>query len=244
MAWKALVAKRITFNMRERALFLLARRWRQTLDDSIWTAITGAGTGFSGSAPTVIWGGNATGLADIDSTDTLTVDDIDQARLVLEANNAIPIGGEEGYYCMFLHTRQCYYLGISQTWRDYQKDADVRGLDNWLFKGGKPYGGINAFGYWNGVAIFKTNQCPLVDSTGSPVIKVATGVAVGVEAVAHTIEGYLDGYGEEREGVRYMEEVDDYGNDLGVGSAMSFSDTVMTSENIVQLKTAAVDPTA
>ena len=244
MAWQKLAAKRVTFPMRERSVMLLSRRWRKTLDDSVWTAFTGTGTGFSGSTPTVIWGGNATGLADIDSTDTLALDDIDRARYTLETNNAMPVGGEEGYFCLFLHTRQAYYLGISSAWRDYQKDADVRGMDNWLFTGGKPYGGIKAFGYWNGVAIFKTNQCPTTSGTGSPTTTVAKGVMVGCEALAHAIEGYEIESGEMIEGIAYADEVDDYGNEIGVGASMSWEDKIMTSESLVQLWTAANNPNA
>lgn len=239
MGWKALVASHITFDKRERAVFLLARRWRKTLDSSLWTTATSTGGGFSATASTIIYGGNATGLGNLDAADIVTPDTIDKARLILEANDVIPVGGDEGYFCMFLHTRAAYYLGMNSDWRTYQSNADIRGLDNWLFKGSKPYGGITCFGYWNGVAIFKTNQCPTTVSTSSPEVTVAKNVCMGAEAMAHTVEAYLDGEGEEIEGIRYLEEVDDYGNDLGVGAAMSFADNVMTSESIVRIYSAA-----
>jgi len=243
VAWEELSDKRVSFSTRERAAMLLQRRWAEQFDDDIWAAMVGTGTGFSGNAPTVVWGGDATALSDIDSTDTFDIDDIDKMREKLEENKTVPVGGAEGQYCLFIHTRQAYYLGITDAWRTYQKDADVRGIENWLFSGGKPYGGIKAFGYWNGAAIFKTNQAPTVTSTSSPSCTVAKGVMVGCEALAHAIESYtIDG--EIVEGVKYAEQIDDYGNEKGIGAGASYEDKILTSENLVQIWSAANNPNA
>jgi len=245
ISWEFLAAKEITFAMRERAVMLLSRFWARHIDITLLTAAVGTGGGFSETAPDIIWAGDAENLGDIDSTDVLDLTDIDLAKESLEEDNAIPVGGEEGKYIAFLHTRQAHYLTVTDAWRNYQQYADIRGIENWLFQGKKPpYGGVTPFGYWNGVALFKSNAVPTVASTSSPSVAVATATVMGCEALAYAVQGYDPGNGEMVEGIYYTDETRDYKNEIGVGSALGRVASVMTSENLKQIKSAAVNPNA
>jgi len=246
VAWEARVPTETGIAFRNLAVRQLGGNYAEFLDKNMWSVATGVGGGFSTVAPARIYSGDATSLANIDAADIFTVDDIDKAREMLEENNAKPVGGEDGYFILLVHTRQGYDLGKSAKWREYNEHADVKGLENWLYQGGKPFPLLQdpkIFGYWNGVAVMKTGNCPLTNSTGSPVIATSCGVMLGQEALARGVGSYVTKTGEEYGGIQYIEDSDDYENEFAVCAAYNFADIILTSEYLIQIVSAAVKPT-
>lgn len=243
----ALVPTQTGINYKELVVRQLGERMAQITDESVWAvAQATAAAGLSGVAPTRLWAHGATGYADIDAADIFSITELLKMRERLEENKATPVGGEDGYYVCLLHTRQAYDLSNDSKWREYQEHADVRGLENWLYQGGKPYpfiGDPKIFGYFEGVAVMKTSACPVANSSGSPVIVTACAVMMGQDALARGVGAYVTEEGEEYDGVRFLEQLDDYQNEHGTGAAYVFLDKILTSEYLVQCVSAAVLPT-
>jgi len=62
--------------------------------------------------------------------------------------------------------------------------------------------------------------------------------------LSYAVEGYDPGDGSMVEGIYYTDETRDYKNEIGVGSALCRVASVMTSENLKQIKSAANNPNA
>lgn len=102
------------------------------------TSYTFANTPVAPAASRIIYGGNATVDADIDSADKLTL------GLLFKISNTIvtytplirPIRYKgKNYYLMLIHPNQRFDLMTDDSYLTLQKDAGLRGLDNPLFSG-------------------------------------------------------------------------------------------------------------
>lgn len=159
----------------------------------------------------------ASGDEDLDSSgDNMSLSLIDD--LVVEAKVASPMikpirinGGD--HYVLFLHPYQVRDLrqdaSTAGNWFDIQKAALQGGQvsDNPIFTG--------ALGVYNGVILHESTRVPqgVNSSTGAAISTVRRSIFAGAQAAGMAF-GRGDGFGS----YNWAEELDDYGNQLGVAA--------------------------
>ena len=225
-------AKQITQDFRLKAKGALSYWLAKKMDTSMWTAGSIAtAAGFEAALITIIYGGNATSVNTLDSSDDFGVSEIRKGAAVLEGNDiekvrvpGMPSG--EGYYICFIHPYQAYSLKQDSEWIDNHQNASERGRDNPLFTG--------ALGEVDGVIVHSTSQCARVLNANSPAIYTATGIMVGQEALCRGLN----------EDMSWAEQVDDYEFEHGIAVRAAWQDKVLSQEAILQIKTAAIAPDA
>lgn len=217
--------QRVLYNMRTEGRNALSTWWAEDYDEQIMMYLAGArgvdtsfhvALGYTGRAQNsfrtpdsdhVIYGGNATGLSDIDSADKMKLTIVE--RLVSKVETLDPmiqpfrINGEKKYV-LLMHTWNAYDLrtSISQgDWLEIHKATD--GMKSPIYQ--------NALGEFAGMILHKHRNVIRVDST--------TGCASGVTASRSLCLGAQSGmiaWGGASAMGRYSwnEETDDRGNAL------------------------------
>jgi N4-gp56 family major capsid protein len=216
--------QRVPYNMRVRGRNALAVWHAEDQDEQIMIYLAGArgidtsfhvGLAFTGRANNtlqtpdsghVIYGGNATGLADIDSADKMTLNLIERALSLAETTDPMmqpfSVNGAKKFV-LLMHNYQAYSLrtGISQSdWLEIHKATD--GVKSPIYMGG--------MGEYAGVVMHVHRNVIRFDST--------TGCASGVTAARALFLGRQAGlaaYGGGTPGegrYNWNEETDDRGN--------------------------------
>jgi len=251
--------QRVLYNLRKEGRNSLATWWAETLDAMCFIYLSGARgmdstltipLGWTGHASNsletpdsshVVYGGNATGLSDIDSGDAMDVELIEQLVSVAETTDPMiqPLMYEgERRYVLLLHPWQAYKLrtSISQNdWLEIHKAVD--GPNSPIFK--------NALGEYAGVVLHKHRNTVRFDSTTgcSSGVTAARGLFLGAQAGA---VAYANGGGPGR--FTWHEEMDDRGNALAISTACIFGITKTRFNSadfgVIALDTYAADPTS
>jgi len=175
-----------------------------------------------------LFGGNATGAADIDSTDKLTLDVIDAIRVTIE-EMAFPMQpvrfpgdpavDEQPLYVLYVTPRQWHDLQTAtagQNWRNFLAQAyeRARGWSHPLFTGTP--------GMWNGILVKKTFR-PITfpagelveESDASGIVTTTAANATFHRAVLLGAQAVAEVYGRHGESgyhANYHEEMTDHGN--------------------------------
>lgn len=216
--------QRVPFSVREEARMGLQDWTAARMDTAFFNQISGntgqADTRYTGSqvcltpsSNNLVFGGGATAEASLSATTTmkfsLTLIDVcvEKAKTLSPMIRPVRLKGEE-YYVMFLHPYQVTDLRIASaaagSWYDIQKAAITGGqvTGNPIFTG--------ALGVYNNVVLHTATRVPAVVSTGTTVYR---SIFCGAQAAAIA-------YGKEQGGERFdwVEEVFDYGNQLGVSA--------------------------
>lgn len=144
---------------------------RGSMDTADWVIPTSADPDFTDimvntvKAPTYnrhLYAGDATALDELDTTDILTLEDIDKLRATIdEANMPLqpivlpddPGSWDEPLYLLLVSTRQWHYLQTrtgEKAWRTFLQNARERSAKNPLFSGNP--------GLWNGILVRKMGQ--------------------------------------------------------------------------------------
>ena len=224
--------KQITQDFRMKATSALSYWLAKTMDTSMWTAARlTTSQGFESDTISVIYGGDAESVDGLDSSDTFGMEEIRKAAAVLEGNDiarvsvpGMPAG--EGYYLCFIHPYQAYSLKADDEWIENARNAGVRGNDNQLFTG--------SIGEVDGVIVHVTTQASVADNANSPVIGTSRAVMVGREALCRGMN----------EDITWSEQENDYRFEQGISVAAAFEDKVLSQAAIVQIATAAINPSA
>ena len=223
--------QRVPFSVREEARQGLQDWWSDRLDTSIMNHLCGnsveTNLAYTGNNTTVIADANhrlwpahiGTGNQSISTTDTLALTMIDaaveKAKLASPQLRPVKVNGND-YYVMFIHPINTYALRTSAattgSWFDIQKAAITGGQieTNPIFTG--------ALGVYNGVILHESTRVPLlVSSTGTAVASSRACVLAGAQALTFA-------YGQNSSGgeMSWVEEVFDYGNQLGVSAGLTF----------------------
>lgn len=220
--------KQITQDFRMKAKNALAYWMAGKMDTSAWTAARGTSAcGFENTTIAQVFGGDATSLDTLDSTDSFGVAEIRKASALLADNNVAKISvpgmpAGEGYYLLFINPWQAYSLKADSEWISAHTSASERGASNPLFTG--------ALGEIDGVIVHSTTQCTRVLNANTPAIYTARAVMVGVEALARGLN----------EDIVWSEQVDDYDFEHGIGIRAAWEDKVLSSNAIVQIVTSAI----
>ena len=221
--------QRVPFSVREEARGGLEDWWANRIDTSVFNQLAGntavTDTRYTGNqaaiAPDAAHKVYLNGSADESATSAfvfdLTVIDkcVEKAKTLTPMIRPVKVNGEDKYV-MFLHPYQVYNLRTNTNtgqWLDITKSALAGGKES----GNAVYNG--ALGEWNNVILHEATRVPLgVNST--------TGVAITTvrRAIFCGAQSCVMAYGKDTAGgeMSWVEEMFDYGNQLGVSAGMIY----------------------
>jgi N4-gp56 family major capsid protein len=169
-------------------------------------------------------GVNAHDLTTLVAADTITTASLQTAALKLYNNNAKPLRMDgDDIFVAVVHPNALYDLKRESEYRDWVREAHVRGADNPFFRG--------ATAMVDGILIFQHSGVPTVNSTSGTPVKSAKNLLFGAEAF---IEG-LD------ENPSWDEEVRDYGAEFGVAYGFAIEPRRALAKNSMIFYSAAAD---
>jgi N4-gp56 family major capsid protein len=220
--------ERVPFSVREEARDGLQDWWQERLDTGFFNQLSGytaqTDTRFTGMQATLAPSTNRkkymNGSADESQTSTyiasLTMIDkcVEAAKVASPLIRPLKANGDK--YVMFLHPYQVYDIRTSTTtgqWLDIQKAAMTGGKvsDNNIYSG--------ALGEYNGTILHESTRVVqgVNSSTAAAISTVRRAVFCGAQSL-------LMGYGSSSGGgeMSWVEEMFDYGNQLGVSAGMIF----------------------
>lgn len=208
--------KRINFDfVVQAAQPLLSYAVAKKMDDAIFTEF--------GTATTALYAGDATSTATLDASDTLSTTTLDKIKTYLDANLAMPLrlNGGLSYYGIVIHPYDAYNLRQDSTWKQAQREANVRGESNPIFNG--------AMGVYNGMIVY-----------------VNTGVSNSTsksKTIAFGGESLFRGYGMMP---GFVTQLYDYGFEIGVGMEAIYGEQLnnAVNTNFAVVETYAANPNA
>lgn len=220
--------QRVPFSVREEARQGLQDWWADRLDTSFFNQLGGytaqTDTRYTGNqaavapdaAHKVYLNGSADESATSSYTFDLTIIDkcVEKAKMASPMIRPVKVGGRDKYV-MFLHPYQVYNLRTATAtgqWLDITKAAyQGSGKDNPIYSG--------ALGEYNDVILHESTRVPygVNSSTGASISTVRRAVFCGAQAAVMAYgQGSSDGE------MKWVEELFDYGNQLGVSAGMTF----------------------
>jgi len=222
--------QRVTFDVRDECRVGLQDWWADRLDTSFFNQITGntaqSDTKYTGNQATVapdtghkqFVNSNEDDDASISTTSLFNLKVLDYAietaQTVSPLVRPVKAGGED-MYVAFVHPYQVVDMRTSTTtgqWLDIQKSAMQGGRidNNPIFTG--------ALGVYNGVVIHSSTRIPLaVNSSNAAVASTRRSVMCGAQAA---VMAYGQNGGDSE--MTWVEELFDYGNQLGVSAGLIF----------------------
>lgn len=208
--------KKSILDLRSEARMRLAEWGEETMDDKRFlnflsvaldgVASFGGDHGAETYTPNVYVVGGGTDEGDIEAADTLSVEALQEISLKLYEQKAKPLkdGGEE-FFALVTSPRSLHALKREAEYRDWVREAHVRGADNPMFKG--------AVAVIDGMVIYRHTNVPTASDGGAGgTVPYSTGIAFGAEAFVEAVD----------ETTSWDEESFDYGNELGVAYGFAF----------------------
>jgi N4-gp56 family major capsid protein len=178
--------------------------------------------GGGSAVPTTLW--VAADFNDIGVTDHLSVLELQKIRLKLYNKRAKPINdGGKPVYIGVVHPTSLFNLKRESEYRDWVREAHVRGEMNPMFRG--------ATAMIDGMMIFEHPNVPRVTSGSGP--KVSQNLFFGAEAFVEGLDENLD----------WVEDTFDYENEWGVAYSFAFQPRRARSFNSIQVWANADDIT-
>lgn len=252
----AMTQQRVTYDLRKESKDALATWWAEDYDQMMFMYLSGARgidtsfhvpVGFTGRASNsleapdadhIIYGGNATGKADIDSGDVMALSMLE--RLVSKAETTDPLMRPvrvegENKFILLMHTFQAYNIRVGAStndWLDIRKNTD--GKESLIYK--------NALGEYAGVVMHKHRNVIRFSDYG------ATGNLPAARALFLGAHAGIAAWGGNRQPNRYTwnEETADRGNRLVVtaGSIYGVKKSRYNSKDfgVIAVDTYAIDP--
>lgn len=204
--------KKSILDLRSEASMRLAEWGMDKMDDLRWTNLTGtsltvpAGETYNPYSFAVGYPTTSGATADtitVAATGYLTVASCSQIKLKLQLQHAKPImvGGRPHYF-LVTHPNALYQLKRETEYRDWVREAEVRGAGNPFFTG--------ATVMIDGLVIFDHENCPTATNGSGHTI--ATGCAFGQEFAVEALD----------ENVSWDEDMFDYGMQFGIGYGFAF----------------------
>lgn len=208
--------KKSIIDLREEAKMRLGEWGAEAMDDKRFknfgavaldgSANFGGNHGGETYTPNTYVVGGGTTKTDVEAGDTLTVDAVQEIALKLYEQKARPvvIDGQE-YFALVVGPRALHSLKREAEYRDWVREAHVRGPENPFFRG--------ATAIIDGVVIYRHPNV-LGDSTAGAggTVPYSRGIAFGREAFVEAVD----------EAPSWAEESFDYGNELGVAYGFAF----------------------
>lgn len=229
--------KKSIIDLRGEARDRLAEWGEETMDDARFlnfmaAALSGTTVSFSGAdhsetyTPNVYVVGGGSSKTDVEVADTLTVDAVQEVALKLYEQKAKPLrdGGDE-FFAMVVSPRALHSLKREAEYRDWVREAHVRGADNPMFKG--------AVAMIDGMVIYRHTNVPGDSTAGAGGnVPYTKGIAFGAEAFVEALD----------ENTSWAEESFDYGNELGVAYGFAFEPRRALELSSVQVLASSPNP--
>ncbi len=226
---------KVLYDFRSTSLDLLKTQYSELIDADIFSALSttsgthayyradAAGSVYATSDPkAALAAADAITLADISALKTL-------AQIGGSANyrmRPIRVDGND-YYVLVLHPEVAYDLFELDEFQQIQREAQVRGDSNPLFKG--------ALGIYNGVVIHSHEGVNTFDNGGGAAVKGSRNLFMGAQAACFA----------ESSDMMWVEKTFDYGNQLGISAAkiygVDISDYNSKDYGVIQYVSARTD---
>jgi N4-gp56 family major capsid protein len=172
-------------------------------------------------ANTYFVGGDATPTVDeILATDTLTVESLQVLKTRMKMQRARPVMVDgKPYFVLVTHPYALHALKREAEYRDWVREAHVRGAENPMFSG--------ATAVLDGIIIFDHENVPVADNSGS--VQYATSLLFGREAFVEGVD----------ENVSWAEDEFDYGLEFGIAYSFAFQPRRALEDNSITVYSAA-----
>jgi len=200
---------KVLYDFRSTSLDLLKTQYSELIDADIFSALsTTSGTHayYRADATTSVYA-TSDPKGDLATNDSITLADISAMKTLAQIGGSanyrmrpIRVDGND-YYVLVLHPEVAYDLFELDEFQQIQREAQVRGDDNPLFKG--------ALGIYNGVVIHAHEGVNTFDNGGGAAVKGARNLFMGAQAACFA----------ESSDMMWVEKTFDYGNQLGISAA-------------------------
>ena len=226
---------KVLYDFRSTSLDLLKTQYSELIDADIFSALsTTSGTHAyyraDASASVYATSDPKAALADADA---ITLADISAMKTLAQIGGSanyrmrpIRVDGND-YYVLVLHPEVAYDLFELDEFQQIQREAQVRGDSNPLFKG--------ALGIYNGVVIHSHEGVNTFDNCGGAAVKGSRNLFMGAQAACFA----------ESSDMMWVEKTFDYGNQLGISAAkiygVDISDYNSKDYGVIQYVSARTD---
>jgi|TARA_R100001230_G_C5645509_1_gene151164 N4-gp56 family major capsid protein len=226
---------KVLYDFRSTSLDLLKTQYSELIDADIFSALSatsGTHAYYRADASASVYATSdpKAALADADS---ITLADISALKTLAQIGGSanyrmrpIRVDGND-YYVLVLHPEVAYDLFELDEFQQMQREAQVRGEDNPLFKG--------ALGIYNGVVIHAHEGVNTFDNGGGAAVKGSRNLFMGAQAACFA----------ESSDMMWVEKTFDYGNQLGISAAkiygVEISDYNSKDYGVIQYVSARTD---
>jgi len=226
---------KVLYDFRSTSLDLLKTQYSELIDADIFSALSatsGTHAYYRADATLSVYATSDPKGA-LAATDGITLADISALKTLAQISGSanyrmrpIRVDGND-YYVMVIHPEVAYDLFELDEFQQIQREAQVRGNDNPLFKG--------ALGIYNGVVIHSHEGVNTFDNGGGAAVKGARNLFMGAQAACFA----------ESSDMMWVEKTFDYGNQLGISAAkiygVDISDYNSKDYGVIQYVSARTD---
>lgn len=220
--------KKSLLDLRAEARMRLAEWGQEKMDDVRFANFIASGT-FNGETYTpneyFVGSDGTPTVAEVTASDTLTVASIQAAKLTMYDNRALPLWEADGneYFAMVCAPRALHALKRESEYRDWVREAQVRGNGNPFFRG--------ATAMIDGVLLFMHNNV-YTASDGAASAVVARNIMFGAEAFVEGVD----------QNPTWAEDEFDYGHEFGIAYGFGFQPRRALAKNSLIVYSAAPTP--
>tara|TARA_Y100000015_G_scaffold42932_1_gene51482 strand:- start:2152 stop:3150 length:999 start_codon:yes stop_codon:yes gene_type:complete len=226
---------KVLYDFRSTSLDLLKTQYSELIDADIFSALSatsGTHAYYRADASASVYA-TSDPKADLAAADSITLADISALKTLAQIGGSanyrmrpIRVDGND-YYVLVLHPEVAYDLFELDEFQQMQREAQVRGEDNPLFKG--------ALGIYNGVVIHAHEGVNTFDNGGGAAVKGSRNLFMGAQAACFA----------ESSDMMWVEKTFDYGNQLGISAAkiygVEISDYNSKDYGVIQYVSARTD---
>ena len=226
---------KVLYDFRSTSLDLLKTQYAELIDADIFSALSatsGTHAYYRADDSTSVYASSDPKAA-LAAADKITLADISALKTLAQIGGSanyrmrpIRVDGND-YYVLVLHPEVAYDLFELDEFQQIQREAQVRGDDNPLFKG--------ALGIYNGVVIHAHEGVNTFDDGGGAAVKGSRNLFMGAQAACFA----------EASDMMWVEKTFDYGNQLGISASkiygVDISDYNSKDYGVIQYVSARTD---
>ena len=226
---------KVLYDFRSTSLDLLKTQYAELIDADIFSALSatsGTHAYYRADASASVYASSDPKAA-LAAADSITLADISALKTLAQIGGSanyrmrpIRVDGND-YYVLVLHPEVAYDLFELDEFQQIQREAQVRGDDNPLFKG--------ALGIYNGVVIHAHEGVNTFDDGGGAAVKGSRNLFMGAQAACFA----------EASDMMWVEKTFDYGNQLGISASkiygVDISDYNSKDYGVIQYVSARTD---